>query len=37
MVEEGWRAFSPHIQPSEHKLMLRLFSRSLIDDRKDNG
>ena len=30
MVEEGWRAFSPLIPPSEHKLMLRLFSRTLI-------
>jgi len=31
LVEEGWLGFSPRIPPSEHKLMLRLFSRALID------
>jgi geranylgeranyl pyrophosphate synthase len=33
MVEERWYAFSPRIPPSEHKLMLRLFSRALIKER----
>jgi len=37
MVEEGWRTFSPRAPPSEHKLMLRLFSKTLIDDKKKNG
>mgnify|MGYP002390198306 CR=1 FL=1 len=36
LVEEGWHGFSQGIPPSEHKLMLRLFSRTLIDkERKD--
>jgi geranylgeranyl pyrophosphate synthase len=34
MVEEGWQTFSPRIPPSEHKLMLRLFSRILIERKK---
>jgi geranylgeranyl diphosphate synthase type I len=34
MVEEGWRSFSRCIPPSEHKLMLRLFSRTLMKDRR---
>jgi geranylgeranyl diphosphate synthase type I len=36
MVKEGWRAFSPHIPPSEHKLMLGLFSKTLIGNSKNN-
>jgi geranylgeranyl pyrophosphate synthase len=31
LVEKGWHGFSPGIPPSEHKLMLRLFSRTLFD------
>ena len=34
MVESGWNAFSSRIPASEHKLMLRLFSRGLVGDRK---
>jgi geranylgeranyl pyrophosphate synthase len=34
LVEEAWCAFSPLIPPSEHKLMLRLFSRTLIAGRR---
>lgn len=34
MVNEGWHAFSPHIPPSEHKLMLGLFSKTLISNSK---
>jgi geranylgeranyl pyrophosphate synthase len=37
MVEAGWKEFSPRIPPSEHKLMLRLFSRSLIDGKGRAG
>jgi geranylgeranyl pyrophosphate synthase/predicted secreted hydrolase len=36
MVKEGWRSFSPHIPPSEHKLMLGLFSKTLIGNSKNN-
>lgn len=34
MVEEGWRSFSCCIPPSEHKLMLRLFSKTLMDNKR---
>jgi geranylgeranyl pyrophosphate synthase len=37
MVEEGWRAFSPRIPASEHKLMLRLFSRTLVEGKGKNS
>lgn len=36
MVEVAWGSFSPMIPPSEHKLMLRLFSRNLVSSRKNN-
>jgi geranylgeranyl pyrophosphate synthase len=36
MVEKAWDAFSPMIPPSEHKLMLRLFSRHLVNDGRNN-
>lgn len=36
LVEEGWQGFSPGIPPSEHKLMLRLFARTLIDKEGNN-
>jgi geranylgeranyl diphosphate synthase type I len=36
MVGQEWRTFSSCIPPSEHKLMLRLFSRTLIDSRREN-
>ncbi len=35
MVEKGWTGFSPGIPPSEHKLMLRLFSQTLIEEEKN--
>jgi len=34
MVEEAWGNFSPMIPPSEHKMMLRLFSRNLVLERR---
>jgi geranylgeranyl diphosphate synthase type I len=34
LVDAGWHDFSPGIRPSEHKLMLRLFSHTLIDERR---
>jgi hypothetical protein len=37
LVEEGWSAFSRLILPSEHKLMLRLFSRTLIAGRRKSS
>jgi geranylgeranyl pyrophosphate synthase len=36
MVNKGWRAFAPHIPPSEHKLMLGLFSKTLVGSGKHN-
>jgi geranylgeranyl pyrophosphate synthase/predicted secreted hydrolase len=36
MVEEGWRVCAPRIPPSEHKLMLRLFSQTLFDNKRKN-
>jgi geranylgeranyl pyrophosphate synthase len=35
MVEDGWLAVAPVIPPSEHKMMLRLFSRTLFDDKRN--